>query len=302
MKILVTGGTSTVGKHLQKIIPSAKFIGSSDCDLVSYNDTFDYLSNYSPDIVIHLAAKVGGIKANIDNPVMFYEDNILMNTNILKASYKTGCTRFIGLLSTCAYPDTVNTYPMTERDFHTGPPAPSNFGYGYSKRALATQIDIYNKQYKTNYQYLIPSNLYSEYDTKPEGSSHYINALIHKIIDAEKQGNKCITLWGDGTPLRQCTYANDIARVIDQIIEKNIYSSFNVSFPTNFSIDAIAKMALYTLGKNDWEINYINPHMNGQYRKDVSIEKMLEYLPDFNFIALEEGIKIIYNKIINNNE
>jgi GDP-L-fucose synthase len=302
MKILVTGGTSTVGKHLQNILPSAKFIGSSDCDLVNYNETLDYLNDYKPDAVIHLAAKVGGIKANIDNPVMYYEDNILMNTNILKASYKTGCKRFIGLLSTCAYPDVVNTYPMTEDDFHIGPPAPSNFGYGYSKRALATQIDLYNKQYKTNYQYLIPSNLYSEYDTKPEGSSHYINALIHKIINAESLGHNHITLWGDGTPLRQCTYANDIARVINEVLEKNIYSSFNVSFPTNFSIHTIAKIALYSLGKRDWEIKYIHPDMNGQYRKDVSIDKMLEYLPDFNFTALNEGIKIVYNKIKNNNE
>jgi GDP-L-fucose synthase len=300
MKILVTGGTSMLGKHLQKYVPDAVYLSSKDCNLLEYKDTINILQEVQPDVVIHMAAKVGGIKANLENPVGFYEDNIIMNTNIVKASFNAGIDRLVGVLSTCAYPNRVSTYPMVEEDFHTGPPTESNLGYGYSKRMLAIHIDAYNKQHNTKYQYIFPSNLYSEYDNKPESQSHYVNALIHKIIEAEKKGITSIELWGDGTPLRQCTYADDVAIVIKKIIEENIYDSFNISNPRNYSIDTIAKIALETLGKHDWDIVYTNPHMNGQYRKDVSIDKLLTHLPDMEFTPLNEGIKIIYNKIKNN--
>jgi GDP-L-fucose synthase len=300
MKILVTGGTSMLGKHLQKYLPNAIYLSSKDCNLLDYTTTLNFLQQIQPDIVIHMAAKVGGIKANLENPVSFYEDNIIINTNIVKASFNAGVSRLLGVLSTCAYPNKVSSYPMVEEDFHIGPPTESNLGYGYSKRMLAIHIDAYNKQYGTKYQYIFPSNLYSEHDNKPENESHYINTLLHKIIEAEEKGNTGIMLWGNGEPLRQCTYADDVAIVIKRIIEENIYDSFNVSNPSNYSIDAIARIALTSLGKHDWDITYTNLHMNGQYRKDVSIDRLLAHMPDIEFTPLNEGIKIIYNKIKNN--
>ena len=182
-KILVTGGSGMVGRFLKEIIPNAIFISSKDYDLRDMNNVNTMMVKYKPNVVIHLAAKVGGIIDNINKPAEYFVDNILMNTNILASSYKHGVSRFIGILSTCIYPDKVSDYPMSENILHDGPPTPTNFSYGYAKRCLAVQIDSYNKQYNTKYQYLTPCNLYGEYDKWGE-NSHFVAALIKKIIKA----------------------------------------------------------------------------------------------------------------------
>ena len=116
MSILVTGGSSMVGKHLQKVLPQAVYISSKECNLQNFEDTLKLFKQIKPQTVVHLAAKVGGIIDNIKNPVNFFEDNILINTNTLKATYKCGVFKFIGVLSTCIYPDKLkkNDYPVTE--------------------------------------------------------------------------------------------------------------------------------------------------------------------------------------------
>ena len=175
-QILVTGGTSTVGKHLKEILPDAIYISSTDCDLTDIKMVRWLISSYTPDIVVHLAAKVGGIQDNIAKPAEYFDDNILMNTNILKVSHEYKVKRFIGILSTCIYPDKVDSYPMKEEVMFAGPPTPTNFSYGYAKRALAVQIEAYNKQYGTAYNYITPCNLYSEYDNFDNEIFHILKA------------------------------------------------------------------------------------------------------------------------------
>ncbi len=292
-KILITGGTGMVGKHLQNILPNALYIGRKDCDLLCYNDVQDLIYNNKPTHVIHLAAKVGGIQDNIDKPAEYFDDNILMNTNILKASYKYGVKRFMGVLSTCIYPDKVKKYPMVEEDMFLGPPTSTNFSYGYSKRCLAVQIEAYNKQYNTKYNYITPCNLYSEYDNfNKDKKMHFITSLLKKI----KNSDKTINLLGTGKPLRQFMYAGDLAKVIKEIINQDITDSFNVAPPDNLSIDHMTKISLEVLNKN-LKINYTNPELDGQYRKDVSNKKMLNYLSNFKFTSFRKGIKKVYGKI-----
>ena len=295
-KILITGGTGTVGKHLQKLIPEGIFLGRSHehgGDLRDPNYVKWLMSSYTPDVVIHLAAKVGGIQENIKKPAEFFDDNILINTNVLKYSHQYGVKQFIGILSTCIYPDKALKYPMTENDLFLGPPTPTNFSYGYAKRALAVQIDAYNQQYGTKYNYLIPCNLYSEFDNfSNENKMHFITALLHKI----KKSNGSIELLGNGTPLRQFMYADDLARVIKEVVDKKITESFNVATYENYSIDEMAKIALKELGL-DLKIIYNNPNLNGQFRKDVSSEKLKSLLPEFKFTPFKQGIKTVYDKI-----
>ena len=295
--ILITGGTGTVGKHLKKLIPNGIFIGSSHehgGDLRDPTYAKYLFSSYTPDVVIHLAAKVGGIQENIKKPAEFFDDNILINTNVLKYSYEYGAKQFIGILSTCIYPDKSNKYPMTEEDLFSGPPTSTNFSYGYAKRALAVQIESYNKQYGTKYNYLIPCNLYSEYDSfTNEDKMHFITALLHKMKNIK---NNQIELLGDGTPLRQFMYANDLAKVIKEVVDKNITESFNVACPENLSIKEMAEIALTMLG-SPTKINYINRNLNGQFRKDVSSNKMISILPNFKFTPFKKGIKKVYDKI-----
>ena len=259
-RILVTGGTGMVGKHLKKLLPDAVYVGS-EFDLRDWSVTDSLLSRIKPNCVIHLAAKVGGIQDNLAKPAEFFDDNILINTHILKASHKHDVSKFVGILSTCIYPDNGNggaTYPMKEEDMFLGPPAPTNFSYGYAKRCLAVQIEAYNQQYGTKYSYLTPCNLYSELDNFENGQKmHFITALLKKIKDS----NMTISLLGSGRPLRQFMYAGDLARVINEVILKDISESFNVAPDYNYSIDDMAKMALnilkekYRIQNQSWMVN-----------------------------------------------
>jgi GDP-L-fucose synthase len=282
-----------VGKHLQEILPKATYIGSKDCDLTSWKEVEYMMFLNPPTHVIHLAAKVGGIQDNIAKPAEYFDDNILINTNMLRASLKYNVKRFTGILSTCIYPDTVENYPMKEEDMFLGPPTNSNFSYGYAKRCMAVQIDAYNKQYGTKYNYLIPCNLYSEYDNfNNESKMHFMTALLKKI----KTSDKTLNLLGTGKPLRQFMYAGDLARIIKKVIDNNIIGSFNVATSENLSINEMANISLNVLNKN-LKIKYSKPELDGQFRKDVSNEKLLNYIPDFKFTSFEEGIKKVYDKI-----
>ena len=293
MKILITGGNGMVGKHLQEILPNATYVGSKECDLTSWKEVEYMMFLHKPNHIIHLAAKVGGIQDNIAKPAEYFEDNILINTHILKASLQFNVKRFTGILSTCIYPDVVENYPMKEEDIFLGPPTNTNFSYGYAKRCMAVQIDAYNKQYGTKYNYLIPCNLYSEHDNfNNENKMHFITALLKKI----KLSNKTLNLLGTGKPLRQFMYAGDLARVIKEVIDKDITESFNVASNDNYSIGDLAKKSLGSLSKSLY-IKYNNPELDGQYRKDVSSGKMKKIISNFKFTKFEEGIKKVYDKI-----
>ena len=291
--ILVTGGSGMVGKHLKKILPNAYYISSKDGDLRDPVYVRWLLSSYTPKTVVHLAAKVGGIQENIDKPAEYFDDNILINTNVLKSSYENNVKNFIGVLSTCIYPDKMEKYPMTEDDLFLGPPTPTNFSYGYAKRCLAVQINAYNKQYGTNYNYLIPCNLYSELDNFHHNTKmHFVTALLKKI----KESSGELNLLGTGKPLRQFMYAGDFARIIKKTIDEGITENFNVAFPKNYTINELAEKALGSL-KKDYYIKYSKPELDGQYRKDVDITKMMRLFPDFKFTNFEEGVKKVYDKI-----
>jgi len=293
MKVLITGGSGMVGKHLQEIIPDATYIGSKNCDLTSWKEVEYMMFLHRPTHIIHLAAKVGGIQDNIAKPAEYFDDNILMNTHILKASKQFNVKRFTGILSTCIYPNTVENYPMKEEDMFLGPPAISNFSYGYAKRCMAVQIDAYNKQYGTKYNYLIPCNLYSEHDNfGNESKMHFMTALLKKV----KSSNGELNLLGTGKPLRQFMYAGDLARVIKEVIDNDITNSFNVATSENLSIDKMANISLKILNKN-LNINYSKPELDGQFRKDVCNKKLLNYIPNFKFTSFEEGIKKVYSNI-----
>lgn len=283
-----------VGNHLKKILPEAVYVSSADYDLTSEADVRKLFS-HKWDRIIHLAARVGGIIDNINFPAEFIEQNLLMNTLLLKYAYLNKVPRVTAILSTCIYPDVYESYPLKEEDLHKGEPQKTNFAYAVAKRALAVQIDAYNQQYQTKYNYLIPCNLYGEYDRFDEKRSHYLTALIGKIIKAEKQGISTLHLLGTGKPLRQFMYAGDLARTIKYCIDNDITSSFNVAVDENRSIREIAEIALKACGKENFELVFDQTSPDGQFRKDVSNAKMKSLMPDFQFTPLEEGIKKVYH-------
>jgi GDP-L-fucose synthase len=301
-KVLVTGGNGMVGKHLQKMMPTAIFVSSSDYDLTSYPQANLMFYEHKPDVVIHLAAKVGGIVDNINKPCDYFEDNTLMNTNMVHLSRIHEVDQFIGILSTCIYPDLVHKYPMTEDMLHLGAPTATNFSYGYAKRSLAVHIDACNKQYGTKYQYLTPCNLYSEHD-KWGDNSHFVAALVKKIIIAHHKGESEVKLFGTGEPLRQFMYAGDLAEVIKFLVDRDIRASFNVATEDNLSIREIANIALEVfrlMTKTNVSSFTFDPDKpDGQYRKDVSIKKLLTILPHFEATSLYAGLSKTFQSVMN---
>jgi GDP-L-fucose synthase len=299
MKYIVTGGTGMVGRHLQEIMPNAIYLSSKDCDLTDYRSVLDLFKKEKPDAIIHLAAKVGGILQNMASPADFYDQNIMINSNTLMAAKEAGVKKFLAVLSTCMYPDVVDSYPMREEDVHLGPPANANFSYAYTKRCLAVQIEAYKKQHGLEYNYIVPCNLYGENDNfEDSNKSHFITALIKKIVDSEREGRGDILLFGTGKPMRQFMHSSDLANVIKKTITEGITESFNVAPPNqNYSIHQMAEMTLDVTGHGDWEIKYDSTKPDGQFRKDVSCEKMIQCLGEYEFIQFKDGVKKVYNAL-----
>jgi GDP-L-fucose synthase len=250
-----------------------------------------------PHIVIHLAALVGGVHHNIEEPVKYFEENVLMNTFVLKESYKFNVKRFTGILSSCIYPDKISSYPIKEDQLIEGAPHQDLFSYSYAKRCLAIQVDMYNKKFNTNYNYLIPCNLYGEFDKFDQIRGHFVGALIHKIIIAKKSNENYIELFGDGTPLRQFMHARDVAKVISNMIEEDRYLNMNVATNENYSVDKIAKIALKVCDAEHLEIKYNSDRPNGQMRKDIDTSIFKENFPNFKLVQLSDGIEEIYKKL-----
>lgn len=297
MKILVTGGSGLVGKYLQQVL-DATYISSKDFDLTKEQEVFMMYEAYRPDVVVHLAASVGGILDNMAHPFEYYEDNLLMNTHMVKYARQYGVKKFIGALSSCIYPDVCDNYPMKESDLHKNLPNESNYGYGYAKRVLGVHIDIARKL-GYNYSYIIPSNLYGEFEHGDTNRKHFVGALLDKIALANKNGDDKITLFGDGTPLRQFTFAKDIADIIKLILIYDVKENMNISTDKNLTIHELATLALEATDSTHLKIEYDKTKPNGQYRKDIDTSNFKKIFSDYEFVSYIEGIKRTYNAIKN---
>jgi len=300
--IIVTGGSGLLGKHLREIWDNDHviYISSKDFDLTNEQSVRTMFKFYQPKVVVHLAAQVGGIMDNSKHPVKYLNNNIKMDANVLKWAEDFGVEKVIGMLSTCIYPDNLNEdqYPMKEEVLHDGPPAITNFSYGYAKRCMAVQMEAYNKEFGTNFQWIAPCNLYGEHDNfDHEQKAHFITALIKKIDTAVKNGDDNIQLFGTGSPLRQFMHAGDLAKIIIDCVENDYNLNMNVAVPWNYSIKDMAEIALKACGAEHLKIEFDPSKPDGQYRKDASTERFKKTFPDFQFTSLEEGIKKVYQAL-----
>jgi GDP-L-fucose synthase len=291
MKVVVTGGSGFLGTRLQLKNPDWIYISSKDADLTRYDECVSLFKKHTPDSIIHLAAKVGGIKENSTKPAEFYDINIQINTNVLKAAYECGITRVLSCLSTCTFPDVVESYPFSEENILDGPPALTNRAYGFTKRALYTQTLAYREQYGVNYSCFCPSNLYGPNDNFDLESSHFVPALIGKLEESEDGDS--LELWGTGNPKRQQLYVDDLVEIIPILLEKHNSDIPLIVAPNeNFSIKEMADISRSIIGR---EITFtFNGSLDGQFRKDGSNEKFKELVPDFEFTSFKKGLKQTY--------
>jgi len=292
-QILATGGNGMVGSALQRVLPSAYCPPRQDVDLLQDGALYNELHSNKYDYIIHLAAKVGGIKANADFVSDFYRENEKINQNVLHAAKEAGIKKVVSLLSTCVYPDAPYvTYPLTEDQLHMGPPHHSNFGYAYAKRMLDVMSRAYRQQYGCNFITAIPNNLYGENDNFDLENGHVIAALMRKIWEAKLNNRPSVECWGTGAPLREFTYSKDIARILVFLLENyNGENPINVGNTEQYSIKQVVELLCEYLeygGEIIWNIG----KPSGQYKKPSSNTKLInlgwkkeEYTP------LREGLK-----------
>ena len=300
--ILVTGGSGLLGQTLQSYIPDAIYLTSLDYDLRDYGEVKRAIKKHKPTTILHLAAKAGGIVDNINRPCEYLEDNILINTNVLRCARELGVNDILSMSSTCVYPMRCKEYPMSEDMLMDGEPEPTNDGYAYSKRVMVKQSQKSNQQYGTNFKFITPCNLYGETDNFHNlNKAHFVTALMMKIYK-DQQDNKGVTLFGDGSPLRQFLHVEDLSWVIKMLvfevgIENIDDQGLNVCTDEIYSIDEMAHLGYEVLGLEFKGLKYDNTKPNGVYRKDVSNRKLKLLLPHIKFIELEEGMKRVYDKI-----
>ena len=304
MITLVTGGSGMVGCAFQEKIKllddhNFVFVGSRDCDLTDRGATFKLFEECQPDRVIHLAARVGGVKGNTDFVADFYSENIRMNTNVLDASYTFMVKKVVSLLSTCVYPDAAE-YPLTEDQIHSGSPHWSNFGYAYAKRMLEVQSRAYRRQHGCNFITAIPNNLFGKNDNYGLEHSHVIPAIIRKMYEA-KMNNENVVLWGDGTPLREFTYCEDAAEILLFLLDRyDNPEPINVGKTQVISIKEVAETIASILefeGEIIWDIN--SP--KGQFRKPSDNSKLLELgWREENYTPFKKGLKNVCDWFVTN--
>ena len=307
MKILVTGGSGLVGKALKEEAIGSEhkwiFSNSKTCDLRNFNETVTYFSMRKPDCIIHLAANVGGLFKNLEHNVEMYEDNMLMNFNVLRACHELQIKNCLCILSTCIFPNKTE-YPINETMLHNGPPHDSNSGYSYAKRMLDIHCKLYNDKYNYNYKCLIPTNLYGKHDNYSIENGHVIPGLIHKcyIESTSNKVNKWVNVWGTGKPLRQFLYVNDLARVIISSAENITWQKDATSIIVAPS-EEISILNVSTIIGKEFNLNNIKLHpekSDGQYKKTADNSLFKKYFPDFEFTPFEKGIKETCQHFIKN--
>lgn len=274
-KVLLTGGSGMVGRNISEIKPSDVHLltpGSTELNLLHYEAVHDFIKKAKPDIIIHAAGIVGGIQANINNPVRFLRENTLMAHNIIWAAYENNVEHFINLGSSCMYPkNAIN--PLTEEQILTGTLEPTNEGYAIAKIFSQRLCNFINKETNSNtYKTYIPCNLYGKYDKFDAEWGHMIPSVIKKIYLAKINAENSVTIWGDGTARREFMYVGDLADFIWKSLPKlgDIPELLNVGLGFDYSIDEYYHAIAKVIGFNG-NFNYDLSKPTGMKQKLVDI-------------------------------
>jgi GDP-L-fucose synthase len=295
-KILITGGNGLLGSPLVKNLNGDTF-SSKECNLVT--DSFkEFLTKKyekeKPNTIIHCAAKVGGVGANLNNNVQFFNDNIKIDYNVLTSCLELDIDNLVTILSTCIFPDNVE-YPLTSDKLDMGPPHHSNYGYAYAKRLLAYQTKIYRNVINKNWISIVPTNLYGPKDNFNLHDSHLVPALIRKAYESNLNGEDFV-VWGDGSPLRQFVYSEDMSKIIEWSIDNwKKEKPLMAINEKEYSIKDIVNIITDRFNISQKKIKYNTNKPLGQLRKPAKSD--VEW---FDFTPIEIGINKTIDWFIEN--
>ena len=259
--------------------------------LFSDAETEAIFAKHKPTHVIHLAALVGGLFANMSRNCDFFRDNMKMNDNILASSHNHKVQKVVSCLSTCIFPDKTS-YPIDETMVHNGPPHSSNFGYSYAKRMIDVQNKAYNEQHGCQFTSIIPCNVFGPHDNFNIQQGHVIPGLINKAHQAKKNGT-AFEIWGTGAPLRQFIYSLDLAKLTVWVMRE--YQEIEPIILATDEADevSIKDVAMMVLDASEFkgEVKFLTDKADGQFKKTASNAKLRKYLPDFKFVPTKQAIQ-----------
>ncbi|MDD5368463.1 MAG: GDP-L-fucose synthase [Anaerolineaceae bacterium] len=294
-RLCVTGGAGFLGSFL---IERLRQRGAKDIfiphieeyDLVEPDSIHKLLDDARPDVIIHLAAHVGGIGANREHPAEFFYDNLMMGVQLMHQAWKCGVEKFVALGTVCAYPK-FTPVPFREDDLWSGYPEETNAPYGLAKKMLLVQAQAYRQQYGFNAIFLLPVNLYGPRDNFDPRSSHVIPALIRKCLEAQERGEAEIVVWGDGTPTREFLYVEDAAEAIALATERyNSSEPVNLGSSNEITIRDLAELIARLTGFTG-RLVFDASKPNGQPRRGLDTTRAQR---EFGFKAqtsFEEGLR-----------
>jgi len=303
MKILVFGGNGMVGKSISKVLNGEKNLEifsstRADTDLFSYQDTFERIESFEPDIVINAAAKVGGIIANNTFRTEFIIENLKINMNIIESLKKFPKTNLINLGSSCIYPLNASI-PISENSLMGGPLEPTNSPYAMAKLSAIEMGDALSKQYGNNVLNLMPTNLYGDYDNFSENSSHVIPGLIFRMHKAKTKNEVEFKVWGTGKPLREFLYVDDLTSAIHFLIHNGINDGiYNVGSNFEIAISDLVELIKSTI-KFKGEIAFDTTKPDGNPRKLLDSSKIMN-LGWSPAIEIETGLIKTYDWFLKN--
>jgi GDP-L-fucose synthase len=294
-QIVVTGGAGFLGRQvIAQLVAAGASEGnisvprSRDRDLRQLDHCQEVVKGQ--DIIIHLAAHVGGIGLNREKPAELFYDNLMMGTQLIHSAYEAGVEKFVCVGTICAYPK-FTPVPFREDDLWDGYPEETNAPYGIAKKALLVQLQAYRQQYGFNGVYLLPVNLYGPEDNFNPSSSHVIPALIRKVHEAQEQGQTQLPVWGDGSPTREFLYSTDAARGIVMATQNyNDPDPVNLGTHEEISIRDLVE-TICELMEFQGEIVWETDKPNGQPRRCLDTQRAKER---FGFVAqtgFREGLQ-----------
>jgi GDP-L-fucose synthase len=294
-KILVTGGAGFLGKQVVHQLAQAG--ANPDNILVTRSRDYDLTQMEAcqravqgQDVIVHLAAHVGGIGLNREKPAELFYDNLMMGTQLIHAAYQAGSEKFVCVGTICAYPK-FTPVPFKEDDLWAGYPEETNAPYGIAKKALLVQLEAYRQQYGFDGIYLLPVNLYGPEDNFDPRSSHVIPALIHKVHEAQMRGDKTLPVWGDGSPTREFLYSTDAARGIVMATQKYADAApVNLGTNSEISIRDLAELICELMGF-EGELAWQTDQPNGQPRRCLDTERAKQAFGFEAQVNFREGLK-----------
>lgn len=303
-KILITGAKGFVGQNLVQHLKNLHYHnlielnGKTQCDLTNQRFVQYLIDLHKPDVVIHTAARVGGIGANMENPGLFMYENLAMGANLVETCRKYGkLKKFIMLSTVCSYPK-FTTVPFKEKDIWNGYPEETNAPYGIAKKTIVEMLIAYKKQYGFESTTLVPANMYGPGDCFDPSKSHVIPAIILKIFEAQQQ-NKDITIWGDGQASREFLYVLDCVRSIEKALYHDTGPEpINIGTGEETKIIDVVSMIAKIMNYNN-KIHYDTAMPNGQPRRSLDISKARKLLKYEPLVDLETGLEETINWFLN---